>query len=146
VAGVARGAIPYNSARSTACVASWSFFLDRRWSDPMSDMALFLITEAIVLVVSVGVTLFMRRHLRNVLTDLTGTPERAAFWSAFTSLLLVLVPLMVVMFVPRDTGSDEPVFFRVVAQLRWALVGLVATLVSYGFIIIWFVQTQPRRP
>src|SRR5262245_44011908 len=106
----------------------------------MTDVTIFLITEGITLVLAVGVALFFGRHLRNILTDLTGTAERAAFWVAFTSLLLVLVPLIVVMFVPRDTAADEPAFFRVVAQLRWALVGLVATLASYGFVIIWFVQ------
>jgi hypothetical protein len=110
-------------------------------SNMTSDVAIFLITEAISVVVALGIALFMRRHLRNVLTDLTGTAERASFWLAFTSLLLVIVPLVVVMFVPRETGLGEPVFFRVVAQLRWALVSLVVVLVSYGFIIIWFVQT-----
>jgi len=109
----------------------------------MSDVTVFLITEAITLVIALGVALFIHRHLRNVLTDLTGTADRAAFWCAFTSLLLVLVPLIAVMFVPRSWGADEPVFFRVVEQLRWSLVALVATLVSYGFIIIWFVQTGP---
>jgi hypothetical protein len=109
----------------------------------MNDVTIFLITEAITLVVAVAVALFLRRHMRNVLTDLTGTAQRAAFWSAFTSLLLILVPVIVVMFVPHDAGSGEPEFFRVVAQLRWSLVGLVAVLVCYGFIIIWFVQTRP---
>jgi hypothetical protein len=108
----------------------------------MNDVTIFLIAEGITLVIAVGVALFIRRPLRNVLTDLTGTAERAAFWSAFTSLLLVLVPLIVIMFVPRE-AADEPVFFRLVAQLRWSLVGLVAVLLSYAFIIIWFVQTRP---
>jgi hypothetical protein len=112
----------------------------------MSDVTIFVITEAITLVIALGVALFFRRHLRNILTDLTGTAERAAFWTAFTSLLLILVPLIVVMFVPRGAAADEPVFFRVVAQLRWSLVGLVATLTSYAFIIIWFVQTRPGPP
>jgi hypothetical protein len=112
----------------------------------MSDVAIFLTTEAITLAVAVAVALFIGRHLRRVLTDLTGTAERAAFWGAFTGLLLVLVPLIVVMFVPRDSGADEPAFFRVVARLRWSLVGLVATLVSYGLVIIWFVQTRPYQP
>jgi hypothetical protein len=107
----------------------------------MTDVTVFLVAESITLAVAVAVALFIRRHMRNVLTDLTGTPERAAFWGAFTSLLLVLVPVIVVMFVPREPGSDEPAFFRVIAQLRWSMVGLVATLISYGFIIIWFVQT-----
>src|SRR5262249_16823066 len=93
-----------------------------------------------------GVALLIRRHLRNVLTDLTGTAERAAFWGAFTSLLLVLIPLIVVMFVPRETGAGEPVFFRVVAQLRWAHGGRDAALVSNGFVVSGFVQTGPPQP
>jgi hypothetical protein len=68
----------------------------------MSDVAIFLITEAITLIIAIGVALFIHRHFRNVLTDLTGTAERAAFWGDFTSLLLVLVPFIGVMFVPLD--------------------------------------------
>jgi hypothetical protein len=109
----------------------------------MDDMTLFLITQAITLLVSLGVVAFIRRHLGNVLTDLTGTAQRAAFWVALTSLLLVLVPLIVAMFVPREALSDDPAFFRLVAQLRWSLVGLVVTLLSCAFIIIGFVLTRP---
>jgi hypothetical protein len=64
---------------------------------------------------------------------------------AFTTLLLLLVPMIIVMFVPPDGGSGEPEFFRVVARLRWSLVGLVATLISYGLVIIVFVQTRPYQ-
>jgi hypothetical protein len=109
----------------------------------MSDMAVFLTAEGITLAVSIGVAHFIGRHLRRILTDLTGTADRAAFWGAFTGLLLVLVPVVVVMFVPRESGMGEEAFFRVVARLRWSLVGLVATLASYGVIIIWFIQTRP---
>jgi hypothetical protein len=109
----------------------------------MDDMTIFLISEALTLVISGAVALFIRRHLRNVLTDLTGTPERAAFWIAFTTLLLILIPLIIVMFVPRQTASDETVFFRVIALLRWSLSALVVTLLSTGFIIIGFVQMNP---
>ena len=112
----------------------------------MSDEIVFLITEAITLVIALGVALVIRRRLHTILTDLTGTAERAAFWSTFTSLLLVLIPLTVVMFVPNDPGSNESVFFRVVARLRWSLVGIVVTLVSYAFILIWFVQAHRYQP
>lgn len=109
----------------------------------MHDVTIFLITEVITLVIGVGIALFIRRHLRNVLCDLTGTAERAAFWVALTSLLLILVPLIVVMFVPTSSGSEVAPFFQVVAQLRWSLVGLVVTLIAYAFVIIWFVQRRP---
>jgi hypothetical protein len=110
----------------------------------MSDQAVFLVGAALTLGASVAVVLFLRRHLRNVLIDLTGTEARAAFWVAFTSLLLVVIPLIVAMFVPR---GDGPVFFQVTALLRWSLMGLVATLVSCGFVVILFVLSRPRdRP
>src|SRR5688572_10645207 len=111
----------------------------------MSDVTTSLTAAAFTLATSVAVALFIRRHLRIVLTDLTGAAARAEFWIAFTSLLLVLVPLIVLMFVPRDTDVKTPAVFRVVAQLRWSLVGLIATLISYDVIIIWFVQTRPPQ-
>ncbi len=111
----------------------------------MSDVTIFLIAEVLTLAFSVGVVLFVRRHLCNILTDLTGAATRADFWIAFTSVLLVVVPLLVVMFVPRNRDLDAPDLFRVVAQLRWGLAGLIATLLSLAFIIIWFVQTRPPK-
>jgi hypothetical protein len=113
----------------------------------MNDITTFLVGASITVAASVAVILFIRRHLRKVLIDLTGTEARADFWIAFTSLLLILIPLIVAMFVPPDGRANVPVFFQVTAQLKWSLIALVATLVSYGFIIIWFVRTrQPPQP
>ena len=110
----------------------------------MSDEEVFLLGAALTLAGSLGVVWFIRRHLRHILTDLTGTAARAEFWVTFTSLLLVIIPLIVAMFVPRGDGV---IFFRVTALLRWSLMGLVATLLASGFIIIVFVMSRPRdRP
>jgi len=110
----------------------------------MSDEAVFLVGAALTLAASLAAVWFLRRHLRNVLADLTGTEARAAFWVAFASLLLVIIPLIVAMFVPRGDGPD---FFQVTALLRWSLTGLVVTLVSCGFVLIVFVLSRPRdRP
>ncbi len=112
----------------------------------MNTITIFLIAMCITLTVSIAVVLFIRRHLRNVLVDLTGTESRADFWTAFTSLMLVLVPAIVPMFVPITSHNEQPTFFQVTGILKWSLIGLVATLVSYGFIIIWFVQTRLWHP
>jgi hypothetical protein len=106
----------------------------------MGDEAVFLVGAALTLATSLAVVWFLRRHLRSVLLDLTGTEARAAFWLAFTSLLLVVIPLIVAMFVPR---GDGPVFFQVTALLRWSLLGLVATLLCCGLVIILFVLSRP---
>jgi hypothetical protein len=107
----------------------------------MTDEVVFLAGAALTLAASLGVAWFIRRHLRNVLTDLTGTPARAEFWVTFTSLLLVIIPLVVAMFVP---AGDGPLFFRVTGLLRWSLMGLVATLLASGLVIIVFVVSKPR--
>jgi hypothetical protein len=109
----------------------------------MDEITIFLITEALTLVIAGAVALFIRRHLRNVLTDLTGTAERAAFWTAFTTLLLILIPLTVVMFVPHPSASGQAAFFCVIDQLKWSLSALVATLLSCAFVIILFVWVNP---
>lgn len=107
---------------------------------------IFVIGVCMTLAISIAAVLFIRRHLRNVLIDLTGTESRADFWTAFTSLMLILIPVIVAMFVPPKRHSEEQVFFQVTGILKWSLMGLVVTLISYGFIIIWFVQTRLRQP
>src|SRR5437660_1157768 len=111
----------------------------------MSTVTIFVIGVCITLAISMAVVLFIRRHLRNVLVDLTGTESRADFWTAFTSLMLILIPAIVAMFVPPQGGADKLVFFQITDILKWSLIALVATLISYGFIIIWFVQTRRRQ-
>jgi hypothetical protein len=110
----------------------------------MNDVSVFLIAASTTLTLSIGIAIFIRRHMRNVLVDLTGSGPRAEYWVALTSLILVLVPIIALMFVPRSRDSEVPEFFRVVDHLRWALTAMVCTLVSYAFVIIWFVQS--RRP
>ena len=112
----------------------------------MNDISVFLIGIGVTLIASLLVVLVIRRHIRNVLVDLTGTEPRADFWSAFTSLQLFLVPLIVAMFFPPDGGGNVSVFFQVIVQVRWSFMGLAGTLLVYGLIIIRFVQTRPSRP
>src|SRR5712691_10475000 len=47
--------------------------------------------------VSLIVVAYLRRPLKAILADLCGTAERARFWSAFSNVTLVLVPLIFVM-------------------------------------------------
>ena len=112
----------------------------------MNDVTVFLIGIGVTLFASLLVVLFIRRHIRNVLVDVTGTEPRADFWSAFTSLLLVLVPLIVAMFFPPNGDASVSIFFQVIAQVRWSLMAIAGTLIFYGLIIIWFVQTRSSQP
>lgn len=111
-------------------------------------MAAFLISLAITFVVSLAVALLLWISLMNVLTDLTGTRDRARFWTIFSAVLLVLVPLASSLFAYPEHEQPD-LFLGVIRQLRWSLVGLIATLVLIGVVIIAFVRSlsiEERRP
>jgi hypothetical protein len=114
----------------------------------MMESKAFLISMGIAFVMSVLIAGFMRLSLLKILTDLTGSRERAAFWTMFSSILLVLVPLTTCMFVYQDT-SEKDVFPGVIRMLRWSLIGMIATLLFMGGTIIAFVaplSVEERRP
>jgi hypothetical protein len=108
----------------------------------MKEVSVFAIAAVLTVLVSGAVIFIIRRHFGNVLRDLTGTSERAAFWVTFTSILLVIIPLIALMFVPRWMDADAPLLFRVLAYSRWSLAAMVATMICYAFILIWFVQSK----
>lgn len=115
----------------------------------MGSATTFLINACISLLVSVLVALVLWRSLKNILADLTGTKERAAFWTVFSSIMLVLVPQVSGMFAYSGFTVGEDLFASIIRQLRWSLIGLVSTLAVIGVVMIWFVQSlniEERRP
>jgi hypothetical protein len=109
----------------------------------MSEVTLFVIAIAATLLSSLAVVLFLRTSLRRILVDLCGTAERADFWTAFSVIALVLVPLIAAMFAKPD-ASRGPVL-AIAAQLRWALIGLVGAVSLLGAVISQFI-TEERAP
>lgn len=107
-----------------------------------SSVAVFLVGTGASLLVSIVVVLYLRRHLRGILADLCGTQERGDFWTDFSTVLLVLVPLVLALFSRPSSDAGASLFFEVTAHLKWSLSGLVGALCSVGIVIAWFV----RRP
>ena len=108
----------------------------------MRDVVTFLTGLGITLGVNLVVIVYLRPHLRKVLIDLCGTRERGEFWTAFSIVTLVLVPLICAMFSPPEPVGDRSVFFEISRQLRWAFMGLVGTVVVLGLVLSRFI---PRR-
>ena len=108
----------------------------------MSDLGVFLTGVGITAAVSVLVVAYVRSHLKAILVDLCGTTDRANFWAAFSHVSLVLVPLIFAMQYRGEFGRGSSLVFELGAQLKWALVGLVTTLVTQGIVISSFI---PRR-
>ena len=74
--------------------------------------------------------------------ELNGDKERPAnFWVAYTTIILILVPLIFAIWIVPD-DRDVNVFFQISKQLKWSLMGLVTSIVIIGIIIIRFVPRE----
>jgi hypothetical protein len=105
----------------------------------MNSITIYLTGLAITAVISFLIVLYFKPHLKKILLELNGDKERPAnFWVAYTTIILMLVPLIfAIWIVPVD--NDVSVFFQISRQLKWALMGLVSSLIIIGIIIINFV-------
>ena len=88
---------------------------------------------------------YMKQPLQRVLVDLCGTQERANFWTAFSSITLVLVPIICAMQFRPGSTSEINLSFAIIDQLKWALIGLVGTVVALGVVISKFIP-RPFTP
>ncbi len=105
----------------------------------MSVVAIFLIGVGTTAAVSLLVVAYLRSHLNAILIDLCGTAERARFWSAFSHVTLAVVPLIFAMQYRPALGQDTTAVLELGAQLKWALVGLVSSVVTLGIVIGSFI-------
>ena len=87
----------------------------------------------------------MKPHLEKILTDLCGTPERARFWSVFSSVTLMLVPLIFALhYQPEDAGT-KPTVFMIGSQLEWGLIGLAVSVVVLGYVVGSFIPRSTTK-
>jgi hypothetical protein len=110
----------------------------------MNTTITFLTGLSITIIFSVGVILYLRKHLKHILIELCGTKKRADFWLTFSTIFLTLTPFLFAMtYQPSD--ADRPqVFFELVNQLRCGLSGIIGSLVLMGFMVTVFIVLRPR--
>ncbi len=110
----------------------------------MNEVMSFVIGIGLTLTISILVVVYLKPHLRRILLDLCETEDRANFWTAFTNVTVVLSPLICAMF-HRPTGiSGSAAFFDVSVQLRWAMIGLIGSVIILGAVIARFIP-MPRK-
>jgi len=111
----------------------------------MNEIAIYLTGLGITAFISFLIVIYFKPHLKRILLELNGDKERPAnFWVAYTTIILMLVPLIfAIWIVPND--RYESVFFQISSQLKWALMGLVASLAIIGIIIIRFVPREAEN-
>jgi hypothetical protein len=104
----------------------------------------FGIQVVLTLIISALLVGYLRPFLRKVLTDLCGTEERAQFWTAFSNILLIGIPVIFALNYRPEATNVEELFFEVAGKLSGNLGGLLLALISIGLMVSFFALVAPK--
>jgi hypothetical protein len=110
----------------------------------MNTIGLYLIQLSTTLLIAAGLAAYLRPTLRRVLLDLCGTEERAQFWTSFSNIMLVALPVIFGMGFAPEQAAFEQSFFAMTDQIRWNLLGFILSLVAIGGAVSFFALVAPR--
>lgn len=105
----------------------------------------FLSEVILTLIISVLLVRYLRPFLKKVLIDLCGTEDRAQFWTVFSNILLIGMPILFALNYKPESRNTEELFFEVARRLSENLAGLLFALISIGFIVSFFVLVAPKQ-
>jgi len=113
----------------------------------MNSIVSFLIQMALTFILAFLIVGYLRPFLRKILIDLCGTEERAQFWTAFSNILLIGMPLIFALNYKPETGNTEDLFFEVTRKLSGNLGGLLFALIVIGVVVSFFAlaASKPAR-
>ncbi len=112
----------------------------------MNSIVSFLVEVAMTLIVFSLVVAYLRPFLRRILIDLCDTEERAQFWTAFSNILLIGLPLIFALAYQPQALNPEQLFFEVVNRLSGNLAGFLVALIGVGMFVSLFALVAPRAP
>lgn len=112
----------------------------------MDTIVSFLVQLLITFIVVALIVGYIRPHLRRVLVDLCGTEERAQFWTVFSNILLIGMPMIFALNYKPEFLNPEELFFDVAGKLSGNLGGLILALVCIGIIVSFFALVAPKHP
>lgn len=109
----------------------------------MDATVVFVLGLVGTLAVGAAVVGYLRRRpLRNILTELCGNEERAEFWSAFSAVVVGVVPVIFAIACRPAPGPNSPAVFELADQLKWGLIGLTGSVLMLGWVvgrsIVWW--------
>jgi len=116
----------------------------KKKGDPMNSIFSYLIQLTLTLGACLALAAYIRPTLKRVLVDLCGTEERGQFWTLFSNVMLVALPVIFGLgFAPYASETQEA-FFEIMGQLRWNLLGFILALVAIGGTVSFFALFAPR--
>ena len=110
----------------------------------MNQITSYLISLAVTLTISILVTLLLRSALWRVLVDLCGTQERAQFWTIFSMIILIAIPVVIGMGYTPQAARGNDLFFEMARQLRGNFFGYLFALTVIGGFVSIFALFAPR--
>ena len=103
----------------------------------MNIIIAFIIEIAITLLIIILVLGYLRPFLRRILLDICGTEDRAQFWTTFTNIVLLSLPMISALgFSPTASLSNS--ILIVAHQLKSNLLSFIFGLSLIGFILAFF--------
>lgn len=110
----------------------------------MNTILYFLIEIILTLVISTLIVGYLRPSLQKTLTDLCGTDDRAKFWTAFSNVLLIGMPMIFALNYKPAAQTSEDLFFEVAGRLGGNLGGLIFAVIGIGIFVSFFALFAPK--
>ncbi len=104
----------------------------------------FVSEVALTLVISILLVRYLRPFLQRILIDLCGTEERAEFWTVFSNILLIGLPIIFALNYRPEAQSGQALFFEVASKLSGNLGGFLVAMIGIGSIVSFFALVAPR--
>lgn len=82
---------------------------------------------------------YLRAPLRKILIDLCGNESRAAFWVAFSNIVLLSIPSIFALRTYPSPGLPQSAVFAVSDQIESGLIGLAISTVVLGLVLSHFI-------
>ncbi|RJP52379.1 MAG: hypothetical protein C4583_06795 [Anaerolineaceae bacterium] len=110
----------------------------------MNAILSYLIEVLVTLSVCALIVAYLRPFLKKVLIDLCGTEDRAQFWTAFSNILLIGLPMILAIAYRPEAMKPEEFFFSITGKLSGNLGGMLFALVGVGMVVSFFALVAPR--
>lgn len=110
----------------------------------MNTIFAFLIEVIATFVICTLIFRYLRPFLNRLLVDLCGTEERAQFWTVFSSIILIGLPLLFGLMYQPEANKAEELFFELTRRVSGNLISFMFALVGIGFIVSFFALVAPR--
>ncbi|HLO14467.1 MAG TPA: hypothetical protein VK206_06550 [Anaerolineales bacterium] len=111
----------------------------------MNTIVSFVMELVLTLIISLLLAGYLRPSLRKVLVDLCGSEDRGQFWTVFSNILLIGMPIIFALNYKPEAANVETLFFEVAGKLSNNLGGLLLALIGIGLMVSFFALVAPRQ-